>query len=492
MKLSRRKMLTVSAPLLAGAVLSPSAVLSADIGKSPLPDTGSGYAAGGPIDIGTRRELFVDKYLVAEMKGVSPKLHTPVKAPRAKSPLPVRHMVTVIKDGDLYRAWYRGMDPAYTGDKHTGHPGESVFYAESRDGHEWVLPKLRLHEIGGSLENNAILVKQPPFLTNFMPFLDARPGVDLKERYKAVAGYPGGGNKLGSTKKGIGLYGFVSPDGIQWTRQEEIIPYRPEWRHAFDSPNIAFWSDAEQQYVCYFRTWTADRLRTIARSTSRDFVKWTNPVEMNPNLPGENLYTSMTHPYVRAPHIYIALPTRFVPGGTDSADVVMENITDVLFMTTRAGSTRYDRLFTEAFIRPGLDPRQWTNRANYVAQNVLQTSPTELSIYHRSGDRYVVRVDGFISVNAGANKGSFKTKPLRFEGSRLELNYSTSALGFVGIQMLNSKGKILAESEPLIGDAVDGLVKWKRDADLSQFAGQPVYLSFEMREADLYSFRFDR
>jgi hypothetical protein len=31
----------------------------------------------------------------------------------AKSPLPLRHMITIIKDGDLYRAWYRDTDKSY-------------------------------------------------------------------------------------------------------------------------------------------------------------------------------------------------------------------------------------------------------------------------------------------------------------------------------------------------------------------------------------------
>lgn len=156
-----------------------------------------------PVDLGSRRELFVDDFLVAEMKQVEFRLHEPEKAPRAKSPLPERHMVTVIKDGDRFRAWYRGMDPAYKGDMHTGHPGETIFYAESRDGIEWTLPKLRLHEIDGTLENNAILAKFPPYATNFMPFLDSRPGVPPAERYKAIAGYPGPGDKRGVKKPGI-------------------------------------------------------------------------------------------------------------------------------------------------------------------------------------------------------------------------------------------------------------------------------------------------
>ncbi len=69
----------------------------------------------------------------------------------------------------------------------------------------------------------------------------------------------------------LGYTVSVSADGIKWTRKEEIIPHRPEWRHAFDSPNVAFWSEAEQLYVCYFRTWTEPRSSAehFSRSTSR-------------------------------------------------------------------------------------------------------------------------------------------------------------------------------------------------------------------------------
>src|SRR5690606_36950951 len=86
-------------------------------------------ACAGGTNIGSRLELFVDDHLVEKMDGVRFKLHEPTKAPRPKSPLPERRMVTVIKDGDLYRAWCRDKDPSYTGDTHTGNAGETVHYA---------------------------------------------------------------------------------------------------------------------------------------------------------------------------------------------------------------------------------------------------------------------------------------------------------------------------------------------------------------------------
>ncbi len=447
--------------------------------------------AADPIDIGSRRELFVDDLLIEKIEGAELKLHAPVKAERAESPLPERHMMTVIKDGDLYRAWYRDGNPDYTGETYTGDAGDTVEYAESQDGREWEFPSLGLIEIGGSKNNNVVLANLPPFLSDFMIFLDTREGVDPAERYKAVGGYPGKGDKRGLEKEGIGLFGFVSPDGMRWTQQSEIIPYRPEWRHAMDSPNVAFWSEEEQLYVCYFRTWIEpDRLRSVSRATSPDFVNWSEPVALDPNLPGEHLYSNFTQPYERAPHLYLSFPTRFVPFEEDSAETVMPNRTDILFMTTRAGSEVYNRTFKEAFIRPGLEPHQWTNRANFVAQNVIQTAPDELSIYHRSGDRYVLRLDGFSSAHAGSEGGSLLTKPLRFAGNELELNLSTSAAGSVRVEILDGQGKVLAKSLPMIGDFIEESVTWEEDFDLATLADKSVQIRFSLKDADIYSFRF--
>ena len=75
------------------SLLIPAALL---LGAVPLT-----HATKDAVDIGSRLELFVDSHLIEAMKGTSLKFHPPVKAPRAKSPLPVNHMVTVIQDGDL-------------------------------------------------------------------------------------------------------------------------------------------------------------------------------------------------------------------------------------------------------------------------------------------------------------------------------------------------------------------------------------------------------
>jgi hypothetical protein len=164
-------------------------------------------------------------------------------------------------------------------------------------------------------------------------------------------------------------------------------------------------------------------------------------------------------------------------------------------MTTRAGSEKYDRAFTHAFIRPGMDPASWKNRSNYAALNVIQSSPKELSIYHRSGERYDLRTDGFISINAGAKKAEVVTKPLIFSGKHLEVNLSASAVGGLRVELQTEDGKAipgfsLKDCAPVYGDGIDLAVKWKDDANLAAIAGRPVRMRFAMTECDLYAFRF--
>jgi len=448
------------------------------------------------VDIGSRLELFVDRYLVESMNNVEFQLQHPQQAPSSESS-PRGFYMTIIKDGDLYRAYYRDRDPSYIEPRYSGDPGEITRYAESHDGIEWTYPDLGLFEVEGSEHSNVVMADAPPYTHNFSPFLDARPGVDPKQRYKALAGHPGHPKE----NRSEGMHAFVSADGIVWEKlgEEEVIPYNKDWGHAFDSQNVAFWSEVEEQYVCYFRTWDTKhgRLRTISRTTSPDFVNWSEPVVMDVNLPGEHLYTSQTQPYFRAPHIYIALPSRYTAGrvGAKSADS-MKGSTDILFMAKRAGDNTYERLFTEAFLRPGMKASRWESRANYVAQNVVSTGEGEMSIYHHLGYRYTLRTDGFISVHAGAEEGDMLTMPIIFDGEQLIVNYSTSAAGSLRVEIQNADGTPvpgfeLEKSTFAVGDTIDGVMSWEGSPDLARLAGTPVRLRFVLEECDVFSFRFN-
>lgn len=427
-------------------------------------------SADTSIEIGSRRELFVDHFLIAQMIGTALKLHEPIPTAPMEKPANNLEYGTIIKDGPIYRLYTREA----RGSKFDGDTTEVTRYCESLDGIHWNRPNLGLFEIDGSRENNVIL-HEAPFCHNFSPFLDSRPGVPPGERFKALAG----------TVKSQ-LFAFVSADGIHWKkfRNEPVIRYTREY--AFDSQNVSFWSEEEGCYVCYFRHFLDKKLRSVCRTTSRDYVHWTEPVLMKPNFPGEHIYTTLTHPYYRAPHIYIATPTRFHEDRGQS--------TDILFMTAR-GKSPFDRTFREAFLRPGLDPERWGNRSNYAALNIVPTGPGEMSIYTTPFRRFTLRTDGFASVHAGADQGEMTTHPIRFTGKKLSLNYSTSAGGSLRLEIQDPEGNpipgfALSDCKPLVGDSIDQKVSWIKGSDPGSLSGKSVRLRFVLQEADLYSLQF--
>jgi len=448
--------------------------------------------ADEPVAIGSRRELFVDRLLVGELKNATLKLHEPVLAePLAKEARPSGHYATVLKAEGKFQFYYRGdKDPKVTWKTHgieAAHDGEVTLYAESADAIHWKLPKLGLFEHPSFPEGNIVLMNEFLVNHNFTPFIDTKPGVPADQKYKALGGIAFQPQQAATREKRGpgGLKAFASPDGIHWKklREEPVVP--EEWGKYFDSQNYAFWSESEQCYVCYFRRFIKG-LRGIARTTSLDFLQWTPFVEMQANLPNEHLYTSCTQPYFRAPQIYIATPTRFMERRGAA--------TDILFMTTRGGNA-YDREFTQSFIRPGLSKDGWLNRANYAAIGIHQTSDTELSMFVTGGRRYTLRLDGFVSVNAPLDGGELLTKPLAFTGRQLEINYATSAAGQIRVELRDAAGKpipgfALDDCEPIWGDHISRIVKWKGGDDVGAFAGQPVELRFEMSDADLFSIRF--
>ncbi len=476
------------------------------------------------VSIGSRLELFVDHFLIDKMEGVQLQAGRPQKEEivfRFDQPWEEANgMLSVLKDGDTYRMYYRGGVPSGPATS-----SEITCYAESKDGIHWVRPNLGMNEFRGSKQNNIILPADFPHraTSNFAPFLDSRPGVPADERFKAVGGlYNDNSNTVTDPKKmsvSGGLYRYVSGDGIHWR------PYSNDplfVGYALDTLNVLEWLPEEQVYAIYLRTWSEggapDRpvykgFRTISRSTSKDFVKWSKPVTMTfGDRPMNHLYTNGTHPYFRAPHILIALPFRFSPERQVLSDQELTTFgvresqrngtSDTVLMTSRGGE-RYDRTFMESFIRPGLDRRNWHARNNKAAKGVVPTGDNEMSIYITTHNtlptshvtRYSLPVDRFASVHAPYAEGKLQTKPMIFAGERLLLNYSTSAAGSIRVELLDEAGRSLpgysaADCDTVIGDEIERPVTWKGRGDLKAFSNRPVRLRFLMVDADLYALRF--
>jgi len=107
----------------------------------------------------------------------------------------------------------------------------------------------------------------------------------------------------------------------------------------------------------------------------------------------------------------------------------------------------------------------------------------------------VLRTDGFVSVNAPFRGGELSTKPLVFAGSKLEINFETSAAGGVRVEIQDESGSpfpgyALADCPEFIGDEINRVVAWSGGPGVAGLAGKVVRLRFALKDADLYSLRF--
>jgi hypothetical protein len=498
--------------------------------------------AAEPVAIGSRREYFVDDSLVERLAGKADlRLHHPTPQNVAlvtDAPWEGNgtNYVTVFQDGAKYRMYYRGSHYSYLGGKDRPSTRDLYCYAESPDGIHWTKPELGLFAWNGSKQNN--IVWDGVGAHAFVPFRDVNPKCAADATYKALG--VGGGKH--------GLYAFKSTDGVHWTlmHPEPVIT-----KGAFDSHNLAFWDAQRGEYREYHRDFRNGR--DIRTSTSQDFLHWTEPeflsysANVDPGrregLPADvkdpvgakypagrvsELYTSQIAPYYRAPHLLLGFPTRYIDRGwTESAKALPRYdyrqarakgspregtaVTDGMFITSR--DRKHFSVWPESFLRPGLRTRDsWFYGDTYQNWGLVETksaiddAPPELSLYVTERTlqelggvlrRYSLRIDGFVSLHAPLAGGELLTKPITFAGNQLVLNVSTSAAGSVRIEIQNvdrqpTPGFALADCHEVYGDDLERTVAWRANPDLGALAGKPVRLRFEVKDADVYCFRFQR
>jgi hypothetical protein len=455
------------------------------------------------VQLGERRELFVDESLIAEMRGTRLQLSRPERrevaftfdAPWEDN---VAFPLSVFTDRDSVRLVYRAAIPDLTRE----HEGIAALAESTDGGRTFHRPDLGLVEFAGSKRNNILAIGGPPGVPP--AFLDINPNCKPEERYKGLA------------SKWQELYAMCSADGLRW---RPMLPQPIEMKGTFDTVNTAFWDSLHGCYRCFTRFF-ADvppdggdagesetrpaAVRAIQSSTSADFINWTPPVphQYNDQEQLTQLYTNSTLPCPGAEHVYVAFPNRFVEQRVGNPDHPHTGVNDALFMASRdcIHWTRY----LEAWVRPGLDHRNWTERNNYPVWGIVETSPQEWSMYisehYRQADapgrlrRLSIRPHGFVSVHAGYDGGEMVTKSFTFSGREMRLNYSTSAAGSVRVEIEDEGGRPVAghrltDMQPLFGDELDRTVAWNGGSDLSRLIGKPVRLRFVLKDADIFAFR---
>lgn len=402
-----------------------------------------------------------------------------------------------------------------------------VCYAESKDGIHWVKPKLGICEWDGNREYNIIMDSRTLNSTvdNFMVFKNTNPLCEAEKRYKAVCRVDVNGAPM--------LYCYYSSDAIHFERGNLITD-----NGAFDTLNVAFYDEVAEIYRCYFRGWhipgnfdefasnqgnEEEFLRDIRYIESADFINWTKPRLINlGNSEDVALYTNLIQPYCRAKHILIGFPTRYIYRrewtdnyerlcGKEARRKRMETlprfglaVTDCAFIVSDDG--RNFKKYDEAFIRP--EPEcgtNWIYGDCYPARGLIETpsdikgADAELSMYMPDEHtwsaesvnlaRYTIRCDGFVSMHAGEKEKTVVTKPFIFDGDKLYVNFATSALGYMYFTVVDEDGNKY-ESCEIFGNKTDRIIDFKEGV-LKNLSGKPATLEVRMRNADLYSIKFD-
>jgi len=483
-------------------------------------------------DIGSHLQLFVDNYIIDRINGNAElRLHHP----EPKEIVMVHDEPwegsgsgyhSTFFDGEKYRMYYKSwqmiIEPGKSIPEHT----ICCAYALSYDGIHWYKPVLGLYDFKNSKINNIVFIKGlmgGVYADGGHPavFKDENPAAPADALYKAI---------LVGTKQ-RGLFAFKSPDGIHWTpmSQTPIIT-----DGAFDSQNLAFWDGARGEYRAYWRYFTKPTdeeswgIRSIRTARSKDFITWIDQKDLEyVDSPPEHLYTNVVKPYSRAPQILIGFPQRYIDRGWSESMRALPELEhrelrskasprygtalgEPLFMASHDG-VLFKR-WNEAFIRPGIEREgTWIYGGQSISWSIVETksslggdAPDELSIYAAESGwtgtsnvlrRYVLRMDGFVSVYAPMTGGELVTKTFTFTGKNLIINFSSSAAGGIQIEIQDENGKALPgytlkDSPQIFGDAIERTVSWVNGKDLSSLAGKPVKLRFVLKDTDLYSFKF--
>jgi hypothetical protein len=413
--------------------------------------------------------------------------------------------LSVMEDGDRLRMWYGARSGAGETDKH-------VCYAESDDGVVWWTPELGLAGFRGSTANNLLSVNSMEGAV----FRD--PTAPADSRYRAT---------WQLLPEGLTL--FTSPDGLRWTARGE--PLLKFW---CDSANVALWDEQIGKYVGYVRAWKdgppSVRRRKVARweADSIDEPLGVEPVKEHPrpdrlphvttelpivmecdglDPPDTDIYTNAVVPYPLAPRYYCAFPVFYhhFPE-PDEGPYQNSGRTETHFMGSTDGVTwhRYDRC-TYAGPRPdenmlyvghGLvarDDEIWQYGVAYHTPH----GRLERRLRETDGTicRFVQRLDGFVSVDAGYRGARFVTRPVELPEGCLWVNADAGALGSLRVGLRDEEGRAvpgfsMAECVTVEGNGTRLPVRWESARHLGELAGRRLRLAVEMSRCKLYSFAF--
>ena len=181
------------------------------------------------------------------------------------------------------------------------------------------------------------------------------------------------GSALARTAEEQALYAFKSADGVHWSLLSEkpVITVG-----AFDSLNLAFYDPLRGCYVDYHRDsiHPGGRARAQHHDLHLEGLPPLDEAEMgstSATRPSSTSTPTRLHPTTGPRTSTWDFPsasfqTAGMPGNT------ARGVSDAVYMTSRDGL--HFKRWSEAFLRPGLQPERWENRNNMTAWGILETA----------------------------------------------------------------------------------------------------------------------
>lgn len=459
-----------------------------------------------PVKIDSRRQLFVDDFLLKSKTHIEREFHQFKKHPKNPlytAPKQPGLIYLVLRDEDgKFRMWYEAR--MFYIDKDGNRRRRPTVYIESDDGLNWRAPKLGVVVADGNTDNNYVFEKGLEGMF-YEPWEK-----DPSRRFKGLAHMePGNDENQPEPMEAYWLY--VSPDGIRWRRDREypviksLNGYRLPQSGIGDTSSFR-WDPVLKKYICNAKFVLPGKYRCYGICESDDLIHWTPPRmlfhydELDP--PGMQIYAHTTSNYES---IWL--------GFVKTMEVVKTEWGTRKHCEMQLSFSRDGRHFTRpTHRRPCIPVPSYARRAGSdypcMATGVPLKVDNELWFYYGDTRHHeeritpetlsrigllTLRIDGFASLNAGDEPGEVVTRPLTFSGKSLFVNADVQPGGWVKAAVLTADGSPLAgyeaeHSSAVTTDTIHGGVTWANQSALPSTPQGHTRFRFALKNARLYSF----
>lgn len=427
-------------------------------------------------------------------------------------------LAMILHDAGRFRAWGSCQD---------AEGRRQACYLESEDGTTWRRPELGLVEYAGSQRNNLLplapssvfIEPQAAAAERYKGCSDAQ--ISMAEFRRFIQKHPDRWEHR-ALRRDAGwvsaLVGYVSADGLKWTRLEE--PFTVE--HT-DTQVVAGYCAARKKYVVFTRSYFVGPRSARAaedplnmswlgevRGSGRRSIGYTEserfgdfPVSRvilvpRPEWgPSALLYTNGYTTVPGAPDQHLLFPT------------VWDTTVDAARLAAAASHDGRVWQWIGQWLMDSGPFGQFDGGSIFWHPNLLELPSGDFALpytgyafphkYPRGAwsyrPGYAVWPKGRLAGIAAEESGEFSTVSFFAPGRKLRINAVTRRAGSVLVAVTRRNGQFLPgrsfdDAVAVVGDQFRALVRWKDGDELGSRDGEPVCLRFRLDRATLYALDF--